>query len=90
MAELDEEVAGQPEMPVVMHQAFGSTNVDSFGYDDKRQVLIVKFVGRAPKWYGAVYEYPADKALYLRMLASPSKGKFVREHLDRIPHVRVQ
>lgn len=52
-----------------------SSCVNSIGYDEATQDLRVEFKN------GEVYSYPnTSKVLYEKLMASPSKGKFLNEY----------
>lgn len=52
-----EQVPATPEGEPQLQQSMPSSNVESFGYDDKNQRLLVRFLGDYPNRNGPVYAY---------------------------------
>jgi len=58
--QLREQIQPLPETPQAqpeLHQAMPSSNIESFGYDDKTGRLLVRFLGDFPNRNGPVYGY---------------------------------
>lgn len=71
---------------VVNRQAVSSSNLQSIGYDDARQLLEVEFTS------GNVYcYYGVPSSLYQELMAARSHGQFFNAHIrDRYPFDQLQ
>lgn len=61
-----------------------SSNLDSVGYDEENNILIIKFRNGTYKYFGV------PKQIFLKLLNAPSKGKYHHDFIkNNYPYKKI-